>query len=86
MSDTICATENGIISSEHSSYPMLPGHSLYWVNTVIIEECYTIENIECPLYELAIHFTSEYEGLIWAGMLSACGSQWSMIGHEPLLQ
>ena len=76
MPDTICASENGIISSEHSSYPMLPGHSLYWVNAVIIEERYTIESIECPLYELTVHFTSEYEGFIWACMLPACGSQW----------
>ena len=71
----IWATGSGVISSEYSSYPMLPGHSLHRVNAVIKKERGAIENIECPLYELAICVTSEYEGLIWAGMLPACGTQ-----------
>ena len=71
----IWATGNWVISSEYSSYPMLPGHSLHRVNTVIKKERCTIEGIERPLYELTVHFTSEYEGLVWAGMLLACGSQ-----------
>ena len=54
---------------------MLPGHSLHRVNTVIKKERCTIESIEGPLYELAIRFTSEYEGLVWAGMLPACGTE-----------
>jgi hypothetical protein len=42
---------------------------------VIIKERYAIESIERPLDELAVHFTNEYERLIRAGMLPACGSK-----------
>ena len=72
----IWAIGNWIIACEYRSYPMLSRHGLHWINTLIVKEHWAIESIECPLYELAIHFTSDYDGLIWAGMLSACGSEW----------